>query len=420
MPEPVPSQHFEQYQELVEPKHPDVHTATLGRLVVGATQTQAFAEVNRDRLQRAGEHTSAYEDSVTEEEREPARGSTLDKNYDTQIASSEILKNIGLKKIRDRFKRLSQYEKYQLVDYFESKADKYADIWKPMSDNPLLKGDRVSWTTWVDDYLPDPDKVDDALLTNVVQWHNHQIAEQQESPEFKQWVEAMKLLYEARVADKAEKGVICSMAPHRAEWIKNFKVQVGDIFDTTLQRTAAYHVPNTDALVVSQDATGNVSTLSLLENFTHEANHATIGKNSFDIGPIDVRKRWIDEALTEHTAKVLEDRVDPQNLVEPGLILREQPNQSYVEERMLLTVLGADPRLALLAFTGGEQDKQAFADDLHAKWGENILGRVNQMIKVEWEADTVTNKRFAERRAIVKVIDQISQEATARNLKNRQ
>lgn len=242
-----------------------------------------------------------------------------------------------------------------------------------------------SWAEWLSGEATDPQ------LLNFLQWHNHAMGELMTEPAIAGEVRRQKDEYkQALVIGMTEGWLHPEDAEAAIENVERVRVYPGDLFDTRFQGRAGYHMRGSGRVVAATVKTvaGGPHYEDIRRGFKrnakHELNHAVF--RGFDV-------RWLDEALTEHIAIVMEccesaDVIDAWTRA----VVRES---TYHAERELLVVVlrdGAEDvpaTMAMRAYSEYEDgdERAAFKEAVDRSWahltpqGESAFDNLNRYME---------------------------------------
>ncbi len=231
-------------------------------------------------------------------------------------------------------------------------------------------GQNSNWTTWLGT------KANDGELTKFLRWHVEKIESQQAEPAAQTAIEIERLEYKAGIKKGVKDGWLHDDALGAVDKVDGIAVYVGDIFDMVMQERGGYHVRGSNHIVV-----GGANTFSPLKRAyrqsvkrgikwatKHEFNHAVLGS---------LGQPWMDEALTEHIAQVI-DNGDPEQMYPDR---REHNRSMYTARRTLLADVLTKGRqeipasLATRAYSETRDlqspTRDAFLDAIEASWGHH-------------------------------------------------
>lgn len=206
--------------------------------------------------------------------------------------------------------------------------------------------EKTSWYSWL------ADSASDEQLLNFLQWHTARLEQKNADPEVQKQIHDYKQKYKDRFREGLSEGWGGERVHDAIARIEDIPVYIGDVFDLGRKEAHAYHDSGSGVVVV-----GTIQDRRLM---FHELNHP-----SFRWGP-----RWRNEALTEHTALVLEDG-EP-DIMRPGA--RTVKGEHYYGEIQLYNYVlrggqyKIPPSRAIKAFTGTPEDRRELEADVDASW----------------------------------------------------
>ncbi len=236
--------------------------------------------------------------------------------------------------------------------------------------SPFIAGNKpenVDWADWLSD---EKSGASNDQLMNVIEWHADYIDTMNNSPEGRQATAASKVEYTNHVERLVEKGDLPQSAIKNLDNVKDIPFRYKDIFALAKKKYLGYHRTDTGEVFIT-DPTD--STL-----ITHELNHAVFG-HMFDYDSLDenIAYRWLEEAVTEHLAKVMAGKT-------PMKDVRPSPDEtSYVVERDLLASIIGNSRGALTIkdftdlYAGKPPTTETINEKLQEIYGFDVLGSIS-------------------------------------------
>ena len=264
-------------------------------------------------------------------------------------------------------------------------ADSYVMRVEELDEQGIKPAD--TWHEWFSK------QASDEQLLNFLQWHVHQIESQQANPEIVEEIETQKAQYKLAVERAVVEGWLHPQSLEAIHDLENVPVYIGDLFDTHMHGVLGYYHYESDKIVIGQGAgrepiAQDSAWLNMHFALKHEFNHARIQMNYSGT-------RWLQEALTEHIAQVMEgtrklDHVRPNN----------PDYEVYGLERELLDVVlnNGQQQVPIELFTQAyscmiDPNNEATIDTHRAlygamtkAWGEGGVGLIEIAIQ-NYEAD---------------------------------
>jgi hypothetical protein len=242
----------------------------------------------------------------------------------------------------------------------------------------FLKGQKpknVSWAVWLSN---NQSGANDEQLLNVLDWHANYIERMNNSSEGEHEVLKVKEEYKRAITEQIAHGNLPSSVQGRLTRIDAIPVKVKSMFAMAYDRNYGQHHKGAKEVYVA-----NLNNQAIIN---HEFNHALFG----DINANDpLGMRWLNEAMTEHTAQVLSSRREADNFMPAA-------NEYYALERALVHVLihNSNGELAtddfMAAYTGKEPYDALEAKVAKAYGGQDILGEVSGAINTMY-AEAIYN-----------------------------
>lgn len=245
-----------------------------------------------------------------------------------------------------------------------------ASVPLPLKEVKANRADEDTWQNWL------AESADDRQLLDYLVWHVATIQEQQRDPGIKQEIADQREKYKEGVRRGLTEGWLHPAAKAAVASVDGVGVYIGDVFGTALKETLAYY-SREDGEVILGCATSipvpgeyPQTRANVRRVIKHEFNHAVLGW---------LGVRWLNEALTEHIAQVMEHG----NLegIEPNNRLNYAPPAYPGERRLLDFILNeggevVPVEMATLAYSeklsGVFTARNAFSDAVDRAW-EHVL-----------------------------------------------
>jgi hypothetical protein len=258
-------------------------------------------------------------------------------------------------------------------DEIESELDKSA----PGFLQKAKAKEKTTWHSWL------ADTASDEQLLNFLQWHAATLEQKNADPEVQKQIHAHKQQYKGRLKEGLDEGWAGEKVHDAIAQVDDVPVYIGDKIDLNIQRSEGYHDWGDNFIIVGD--TQNSAVMS------HELNHPF-----FKWGP-----RWRNEALTQHTALILEHG-------EPDVMFpnsRKVRDSHYADEILLYNYVlrggqhAIPPSRAIKAFTGTSEDRRGLEADVDASWsdilpeGVSVFPALDAYIAKK-EAEIRTEKRL--------------------------
>ncbi|HEX5797547.1 MAG TPA: hypothetical protein VFX86_04110 [Candidatus Saccharimonadales bacterium] len=296
------------------------------------------------------------------------------------IKRRESSKPRDLECVRERLHRLDTKERRLFEEYCGSITSPFLSKLKEDSDETRP----MDWAGWLSE------QADNGQLVNFLQWHNHAMEQVVQRPEIAKEIDRQKSEYKQGIAAGIAEGWLHPETQPAIELTDSIQVHAGDLFGTTFEEIGGYYRRGSREVVAA--AIGVIPHDGDYEDIRkqfkritkHELNHAVLG--SFEV-------RWLDEAVTEHIAQVMEDG-NPDKL--SPWKRRYRPGGGYVHERDLLSILleaGSEEipvKMATRAYSelgDSGPERTAFINAVNSSWshlvpeGGNAYKNLNKYIE---------------------------------------
>lgn len=261
--------------------------------------------------------------------------------------------------------------------------------------------------------LADPDHSD--RLKNFVMWHVGKIEDLQGNETVNHEIQLQRQSYKSHIAQGIEDGWLHPAAEDAIKKVEETEVYVGDVFGTLARECLGYCTPLSEQVVIGatseplEEPSYWTACNMIKKIIKHEFNHAVLGT---------LGDRWLDEAITEHIARSMEDgspeTIDPNNRSKAGLA-----EGIYVSERAFVAHLLNGGRNKIpaseltRAYSANTYQSIYISKLIHESWpqmrvpsNKTFLGLISQRVR-KLEEDYKQNEGLttvqAQKRAVVQV-----------------
>lgn len=241
-----------------------------------------------------------------------------------------------------------------------------------------------TWAEWLGA------KADREQLVNFLQWHTNAVEQTNQNPKVAECVAEQKVGYKDGIRRGIDEGWLHPDAESAIERVDEISIFAGDLFDTSFAHRGGYHFFGTKSVVAAvikniyKEGEGPVNVILGLKFATkHELNHAVLAQ-------ITKKVRWLNEAVTEHIAQVI-DYGQPE-VINP--YARDSKfGTTYGNERLILAKLLEEGEhkipasLVTRAYSeSGSNELSAFVEAVDESWaaytpaGESAYTNLNNFI----------------------------------------
>jgi|GEM_PF-7111841 len=376
-----------QFYEPQLPEMPDVSLHTAGYSVVElddqATHAEFHAAAAQDRVD--------YATRLTEEKHHPADGKMrylvaklggkamspeeADIVSEARVAGEyrvEHRRQSATHKQQEREERVMAL-RAQLGGIDEGRAqriDAYLDKVAPPFFRNLRQGEmpadeQPTWVEWLTRHATNEQVI------NFSQWNVAHTAELQTNPDIIAPIQEQRERYKQVVPLAVEAGWLSKTVLDRYQAVDEISVRVLDPIDATIRQMDANASAHTNTVSVHIYGLQPQELTERLQGaLPHEFNHK-VAQTVTEAEPLG--KRWIMEALTEFSARVMrsDSSVDAYPL-----------EQGLYEDLMTTGQDQLPAQLGTRAYSGDDQEKQAFYEALDSSWGvSDVLTKVNDFVR---------------------------------------